>query len=236
MSYIFHHVLHFAPCITFCTMYYIWTMYYIVQMSTTANQTMNINEGSVIVMYKAAVVDSARNWPRFITKGQFKELTLTHKKFLNSQLRICIWIYILTVSGVFFVFVFLLVFILYLYLYSFCVCICICNCRCIYLYLYLYLYLYMSCWYISNLFAVAGVCRAMKAVDGGKFYKEYLLKTSFKGDSFFFKFHISRLSSCICLQTSFNDGQLLFCVFLFDQDHTTHPTPPALNRDIGNNY
>ena len=36
--------------------------------------------------------------------------------------------------------------------------------------------------YILDLLNVAGVCKAMKAVDGGKFYKEYLLKTSFKGD------------------------------------------------------
>ena len=36
---------------------------------------------------------------------------------------------------------------------------------------------------IKHLLNLSGVCKAMKAVDGGKFYKEYLLKTSFKGET-----------------------------------------------------
>ena len=72
----------------------------------------------------------------------------------------------------------------------------------------------------------------------------------------FFQFHISCLSSSICPhspflflfssfiflvcqvvfapRTSFNDGQLLFCMFLFDQDHP--PPPPELNRGLEKVY
>ena len=79
----------------------------------------------------------------------------------------------------------------------------------------------------------------MKAVDGGKFYKEYLLKTSFKGEtsepcnpyiiflfplnswSFFFFFFLKQYLP----PTTSNDEQLFFCVLLVWS--VLHPTPES---------
>ena len=67
----------------------------------------------------------------------------------------------------------------------------------------------------------------MKAVDGGKFYKEYLLKTSFKGETsepcnpYFFLFPLNSWSFSFFFflkqylpPTTSNDEQLFFCVLL----------------------
>ena len=67
----------------------------------------------------------------------------------------------------------------------------------------------------------------MKAVDGGKFYKEYLLKTSFKGETsepcnpYYFLFPLNSWSFSFFFflkqylpPTTSNDEQLFFCVLL----------------------
>ena len=78
----------------------------------------------------------------------------------------------------------------------------------------------------------------MKAVDGGKFYKEYLLKTSFKGETsepcnpYFFLFPLNSWSFSFFFflkqylpPTTSNDEQLFFCVLLVWS--VLHPTPES---------
>ena len=78
----------------------------------------------------------------------------------------------------------------------------------------------------------------MKAVDGGKFYKEYLLKTSFKGETsepcnpYYFLFPLNSWSFSFFFflkqylpPTTSNDEQLFFCVLLVWS--VLHPTPES---------
>ena len=91
---------------------------------------------------------------------------------------------------------------------------------------------------IKHLLNLSGVCKAMKAVDGGKFYKEYLLKTSFKGETsepcnpYFFLFPLNSWSFSFFFfskqylpPTTSNDEQLFFCVLLVWS--VLHPTPES---------